>query len=79
MALCTSRLLLVLLRSDIGFVVDAWAGDSGVVFCCVCVFLLFFYFVVRYSLTTAKGGGSLLSPLPPGFASLYQKAATHFA
>ena len=78
-AFCASRLLLVLQRIDVGFVVDAWAGDSGFVFVGVCVFHLFFDFVAHYAFATAKGGGSLRSPLPPGFASLYQKAATHFA
>ena len=41
-AFCLSRLLLVLQRGDVGFVEDAWAGDSGFVFDGVCVFLLFF-------------------------------------
>ena len=40
-AFCLSRLLLVLQRGDVGFVEDAWAGDSGVVFDGVYVFLLF--------------------------------------
>ena len=78
-AFCLSRLLFVLLRSDIGFVEDAWAGDSGVVFDGVGVFLLFFDFVAPSSVATTEEGGALHSPLPPGFASLYQKAATRFA
>ena len=49
-------------KGDVGFVEEAWTGDSGIVFCCVIACLLFFILSFASRSQLLKGVGRFVRP-----------------